>query len=123
MVTKAQNPKVRRILINIATFVGNMAMWSLNFFKNMESLEETINKHNIHIYSSSSSSHGLALFASRFSFNATSTSPFNEWLIDSGVSYHMGKDKSIFPTLNEFNTKKIYFGEYRSLIVVGFGTI
>ena len=64
-------------------------------------------KHNISIYStSSSSSHGNALFASSFSFNATSTSSFDEWLIDSGASYHMANDKPIFSALNECNTKK-----------------
>jgi hypothetical protein len=39
------------------------------------SLEENMKKHNINIHSTSYSSfHGHALSASRFSFNATSTS-------------------------------------------------
>jgi hypothetical protein len=93
-------------------------------FKKMEALEAEMNKHNINIDStSSSSSHGHAHFASGFSFNATSTSSSDEWLIDSRSSYHMAKDKDIFSTLNECNTKKIFVGDDRSLSVVGFGTI
>jgi hypothetical protein len=94
-------------------------------FKKMATLEATMNKHNISIDSTSSSfsSHRHALFASGFSFNATSTSSFDEWLIDSGASYHMAKDKAIFFALNECNTKKIFVGDDRSLRVVGSGTI
>jgi hypothetical protein len=82
-----------------------------------------MNKHNINIESSSSSSHEHALSTSGFSFNANSTYSSNEWLIDSGASYHMAKDKDIFSTLNECNTKKIFVGDDRSLSVVGSGTI
>jgi hypothetical protein len=32
----------------------------------------------------------------------------DEWLIDYGASYHMAKDKAIFSSLNECNTKKIF---------------
>jgi hypothetical protein len=66
-----------------------------------------MNKHNINIESSFAnySSHGHALFASGFSFNATSTSSSYEWLIDFGASYHMAKDKTSFSSLNECNTK------------------
>jgi len=76
-------------------------------------------KHNINI-DSTSSSHGHALFASGFSFNSnyTTTSSSNEWLIDSGASYHMAKDKAIFSSLNECNTKKIFVAYDRSLSVV-----
>jgi hypothetical protein len=81
-------------------------------------------KHNINIdSSSSSSSHGHALSTYGFSFNATSTSSFDEWLIDSEESYHMAKDKSIFSAPNEYNIEKIFFGDDRSLSVVGSGTI
>jgi hypothetical protein len=81
-------------------------------------------KHNINIDStSSSSSHGHALSASGFSFNTTSTSSSDEWLIDLGASYHMAKDKAIFSSLNECNTKKIFVGDDRSLSVVGSGTV
>jgi hypothetical protein len=66
-------------------------------FNKMAALEATMKKHNINIDStSSSSSHGHALFDSGFSFNTTSTSSSNEWLIDSGEYYHMDKDKDIF---------------------------
>jgi hypothetical protein len=70
-------------------------------FKKMEALEATMKKHNINLDSSSSnsSSHGHALYTSIFSFNATSTSSSNEWLIDSRASYHMAKDKAIFSIL------------------------
>jgi hypothetical protein len=80
-------------------------------------------KHNISIDSTSSSSHGHALSAYGFSFNATSTSSSNEWLIDSRASYHMDKDKDIFSSVNECNTKKIFVGDDRSLNVVGSRTI
>jgi hypothetical protein len=77
-------------------------------FKKMKSLEAMMKKHNINIDSTSySSSHGHALSTSGFSFNTTSTSTFtsDEWLIDFGASYHMAKDRAIFYTLNECNTK------------------
>jgi hypothetical protein len=90
----------------------------------MVALEETMNKHNINIDSTTtSSSHGHALSASGFSFNTTSTSSSYEWLIDSGESYHMAKDRDIFFSLNECNTKKIFVGDDRSLSVEGFGTV
>jgi hypothetical protein len=94
-------------------------------FKKMAALEAAMKKHNISIDSSSSSSHGHALSASGFSFNtpATTTSSSDEWLIDSGASYHMAKDKAIFSGLNECNTKQIFVGDDRSLSVVGSGTI
>jgi hypothetical protein len=90
-------------------------------FKNMVVLEEAMKKHNICI-DYTSSSHGYALSASGFSFNATSTSSSDEWLIDSRTSYHMAKDKAMFSSLNECNTKKIFVGDDRSLSVVGSGT-
>jgi hypothetical protein len=82
-------------------------------------------KHNINLDSSSSnsSSHGHALSASGFSLNATSSSSFDEWLIDFGASYHMAKDKVVFLALNECNTKLVFVGDDRFLSVVGFGTI
>jgi hypothetical protein len=89
----------------------------------MTSLEAVMKKHNISIDSTSFSSHGHALFASHFSFNATSTSSSDEWLIDYGACYHMDKDKDMFSSLNECNTKKIFVGDDRSLSVVGSGTI
>jgi hypothetical protein len=91
----------------------------------MEVLEEAMKKHNISIDSntSSSSSHGHALSSSGFSSNTTSTSSFDEWVIDSGASYHMAKDKDIFSSLNECNTKKISVGDDRSLSVVGTGAV
>ena len=80
-------------------------------------------KHNINIDSSSSSSHGHALSTSRFSFNANSTSSADEWLTDSGASYHMAKDKDIFSSLNECNTKKIFVCDDIYLSVVGSGIV
>jgi hypothetical protein len=89
----------------------------------MATLEATMKKHNINIDSTTSSSHGNAIFTYFFSFNTTSTSSSDEWLIDSGASYHMDKDKYIFSTLNECNTNKIFGGHDRYLGVVGSGTI
>jgi hypothetical protein len=87
-------------------------------------LEAAMKKHNIIInFTTSSSSHGHALSTSSFSFNTTSTYSSYEWLIDFGASYHMAKDKDIFFTLNECNTKKIFVGDDRSLSVEGSGTI
>jgi hypothetical protein len=92
----------------------------------MAALEAAMKKHNISIDSyPSSSSHGHALSTSSFSFNtpSTTTSYSDEWLIDSGASYHMAKDKAIFSSLNECNTKKIFVGDDSSLSVVGSGTV
>jgi hypothetical protein len=61
----------------------------------------------------------ITLFASSFSFNAISTSSSDEWLIDSGTSYHMAKDKAIFSCLNKCNTKQIFVSDDKSLSVVG----
>ena len=65
----------------------------------------------------------MALSTYGFSFNTTSTSTSNEWLIDSGASYHMDKDRDIFSTLNECNTKKIFIGDDRSVSVEGSGIV
>jgi hypothetical protein len=90
----------------------------------MVALEAMMKKHNVSIDStSSSSSHGNALYSSGFSFNTTYTSSSYEWLIDSGAYYYMAKDKDIFSALNECNTKKIFVGDDRSLSVVECGTV
>jgi hypothetical protein len=88
-------------------------------------LEETMKKHNISIDSTSysSSSHGHALSSSGFSFNTPSSSTSDKWLIDSREYYHMDKDRDIFSTLNECNTKKLFVGDDRSLSVEGSRTI
>jgi hypothetical protein len=64
----------------------------------MADLKAAMKKHNISIDSTSSTSHGHALSASRFSFNATSTSH--------GASYHMAKDKAKFSTLKNVTPRK-----------------
>jgi hypothetical protein len=85
-------------------------------FKKMADLEETMKNHNINIDSTtSSSSHGHALSSSDFYFNTTSTSSFDEWLIDCGASS--------YSALNECNTKKIVVRDDRSLSVEGSGTV
>jgi hypothetical protein len=89
----------------------------------MEALKVVMKKNNISIDSSSSCFHGDALFAFGFSLNATSTSSSNEWLINSRASHHMVMDKTIFSSLNDFSTKKIFVGADRSLSVIGFGII
>jgi hypothetical protein len=91
----------------------------------MAALEAAMKKHNIS-GDSTSSSHGHALYAYGFSFNTNSTSTASssyEWFIDLGASYHMAKDKAIFSTLNECNTKKIFVGDDRSLSVIGSGKV
>ena len=76
------------------------------------------------LYSSSeSTSHGHALCACGYSYTASSSSISNEWLIDSGASYHMAKDQAMFSTMHECNTKQIFFGDNRSLGVVGYRTV
>ena len=79
-------------------------------FKKMEALEAAMKKHHIILDSSSESTfHGHALYASGCSYTASSSSTSNEWLIDSGASYHMAKDKAIFSTMHECNTKQYLF--------------
>ena len=91
----------------------------------MEALEVAIKKHGIHL-DTSTSSLGQELSSSiyapsklDYSLNISSSSPSHEWLIDFGASYHMVKDKSMFSTLNDGNTKNIYIGDDSSLSVVG----
>jgi hypothetical protein len=88
MVTKMQNPKVRRLVTYIANFMGKDGHFESKCFKKMEDLEASMKKHNINIDSSSSnsSSHGYELFSSGLSFNAISTYSFYEWFIDYGGS-------------------------------------
>ena len=103
-------------------------------FKKMEALEAAMKKHNIHVEhsstSTSTSSSGMALSACRcqssqsgYALNVSSSSHSHEWLIDSGASYHMAKNKAMFSSLNDCNTKNIYVGDDRSLNVVGTGTV
>ena len=90
----------------------------------MESFKATMKKHNINLdLYSESTSRGNALCASGYYYTASSSSTSNEWLIDSGASYHMTKDQSIFSTMHECNTKQIFVGDNRSLSVVGSGTV
>ena len=66
-------------------------------FQEVAALEAAMKKHHIILYScSESTSHGHALCASGYSYTASSSSTSNEWLIDSGASYHMAKDQAIF---------------------------
>ena len=75
----------------------------------MAALEAAMKKHHISLDSSSkSNSHGHALCASGYSYTASSSSTSIEWFIDSGASYHMAKDKAIFSTMHECNTKQIF---------------
>ena len=78
----------------------------------MEALEATMKKHNIHLDTSSTSYSGQTLSASAYAssrssyaLNVSSSSSSREWLIDSRASYHMEKNKSVFSTLNDCNTK------------------
>jgi len=98
----------------------------------MESLEVAMKKHNIHLEhsSTSTSSSGITLFAcgcqaspSGYALNVSSSSLSHEWPIGFGCSYHMAKNKAMFSSLNDCNTKNIYVGNDRSLSVLGTGTI
>ena len=60
---------------------------------------------------------------SGYSYTASSSSTSIEWLIDSRASYHMARDKAIFSTMHECNTKQIFFSDDRSLSVVGSGIV
>jgi hypothetical protein len=111
---KYKNKKTHRH----CNFCGKYGHDESKFFKKMAYLEATMKNHNIDI-DSSYSSHGHALPASSLSINATSTSSYDEWLIDYGAYYHMAKDKAIFSPLNECNTKKMFVGDDRSLSVEG----
>ena len=96
----------------------------------MEALETAMKKHNIHLDTSSTSYLGQALSASAYASSTSgyalnvysSSSSSHEWIIDSGASYHMGKDKAVFLILNDCNIKNIFVGDDRSLNVEGFGT-
>ena len=70
-----------------------------------------------------STSHGHALFASGYSYTASSSSTSIECLIDSGASYHLANDQAIFSTMRECNTNQIFVGDDRYLSVVGSGTV
>jgi hypothetical protein len=119
---KGEKSKSNNTTDRHCNFCGKDGHVESKCFKKMESLEEAMKKHNINI-ESFPSSHGHALSTSGFSFNSTSTSSSDENLIDYGSSYHMDKDKAIFFSLNQCNTKKTFIGDDRSLSVVGSGTI
>ena len=90
----------------------------------MTTLEVEMKKHHINVdLSSESTSHGQALYAFVFSYNASSYSTSIDWLIDSGAFYHMSKDQTIFSTMHECNTKQIFIGDNISLCVVGSGAV
>jgi hypothetical protein len=83
-------------------FCGEDCYLDLKCFKKMDALEALMKNHNINLDSSSSNScsRGHELFASSFSFNVTTTTSSNEWIINFGASYHMAKYKAIFSILN-----------------------
>ena len=96
----------------------------------MELLEASMKKHNIQLDTSSTSSLGYALSTSSYTssrscyaLNASSSSSFDEWLIDFGSSYHMVKDKYVFLTLNDCNTKNIFVDDDSSLSFEGSSTV
>eukprot|EP00253_Pinus_taeda_P019127 PITA_19127 len=88
-------------------------------FKKMEALEVAMKNHNIHLEhsSTSTSSSGMALYAcgcqasrSSYALNVSSSSHSHDWLIDYGASYHMAKNKAMFSSLNDCNTKNMVTG-------------
>jgi hypothetical protein len=89
-----------------------------------------LKKHNIHLNTSPTSYLEQALSASAYAsstlgyaLNVSSSSSSHEWLIDYGASCHMGKDKAVFSTLNDCNTKNIFVVDDRSLNVEGSRTV
>jgi hypothetical protein len=54
-----------------------------------------------------------------YALSVTSSSPSQEWLIHSGAFYHMVKDKVVFSSLNNCNTKNIIVGDDKYLSDVG----
>ena len=117
--TKDPTKKERRLSV-IAIFVGKDNHDESKCFKKMAALEVAMKKHHIILdLSSESTSHGHALCASGYSYTTSSSSTSIEWFIDSGAFYHMAKDKAIFYTMHECNTKQIFVGDDISLSVVG----
>ena len=85
-------------------------------------------KHNIHLDHSSTSTSssgicGCQSSRSGYALNVSYSSHSHEWLIDSGASYYMAKNKAMISSLNDCNTKNIYVGDDRSLNVVGTRTV
>jgi hypothetical protein len=83
----------------------------------MADLEASMRKQNINIDPTTSSS-GHALFVVGFSFDTTSNSSSDEWIIDSRAYYHMSKDKDIFSALNECNSPRKYLLVMIDLLVM-----
>ena len=126
---KANKNKGNKTYIN-CNFCDRDGHIQSKFFKKMETLEVAMKRHSIHLDTSSTSSLGQALSTyiyapsiSGYALNVTSYSPSQEWLIDSGASYHMGKDKDVFSALNNFNTKNVFLGDDRYLSVEGSRTV
>ena len=97
----------------------------------MEVLEAAMKKNNIHLEHSTTSNSssrielsacGCQAYQSGYALNVSS-SHFHEWLIDSRASYHMAKNKAMFSSSNDCNTKSIYVGDDRSLSIVRTGTV
>ena len=89
-------------------------------------------KHNIPLEHSSTSTSssgikfstcGCQVSQSGYALNVSSSSHSHEWLIDSRASYLMEKNKCMFSSLNDCNTKNIYVCDDSSLSVVGTRTI
>ena len=117
--TKSKGKRLNNIVI-----CGRDGHVESKCFKKMEALEATMKKHHISLDSSlESTSHGHALCASCYSYNASSSTTSIEWLIDFGASYHMAKNQAIFSTMHECNTKQIFVSDDRSLSVVGSGIV
>ena len=93
----AMNTTIQKKTKRHCNFYGKDNHDESKHFKKMAALEAAIKKQHIILDSSSeSTSHGHTLYAFVFSYNASSSSSYNEWLIYFGASYHIIKDKVNF---------------------------
>ena len=69
-------------------------------------------KHNINLdLSSDSTTHGHELCDYSFYYNVSSSSSY-DLIINYGKYYIISKDKAIFSTMNECNTKQIFVKDF-----------
>jgi len=92
----------------------------------VEALDATMMHHKIKLdpppFSYGSHSKLESLYVPKCNVNVK-TSFVYDWILYSVASHHMAKDKAMFYTLDDHNTKKFCVGDNRSLGVVGLGIV